>query len=82
MLEAEEERLGSESDSAGFHASVLRLLRDHQNEVAMPVSAATERVVIAILRAVIDLGLASGASSGSTEHRAMRAVCGYLFYVG
>ena len=42
--------------------------------------AATERVVIAILRAVVDLGLASGASPGSTEHRAMRAVCGYLLY--
>jgi AcrR family transcriptional regulator len=82
VLEAAEERLGSESDSAGFHASVLQLLRDHKREVAMPVSAATERVVIAILRAVVDLGLASGASPKSTEHRAMRAVCGYLLYVG
>src|ERR1700737_907458 len=50
VLEAEEERLGSEADSAAFHASVLQLLRDHQNEVAVAVSGAMERVVIAILR--------------------------------
>lgn len=82
LLEAEEERLGSGADDATFHAMVLQLLQDHKNEMAVPVSAATERVVIAILRAVIDLGLASGARPGSTEHRAMRAVCGYLLYVG
>jgi AcrR family transcriptional regulator len=82
VLEAEEERLGSEADSAAFHESVLQLLRDHQNEVAVPVSGATERVVIAILRALVDLGLASGASPRSTEQRAMHAVCGYLLYAG
>ncbi len=81
-LEAEEERLGSGADSAAFHTSVLQLLQDHKNEMAVPVSVATERVVIAILRAVVDLGLASGAGPQSTEHRAMRAVCGYLLYVG
>jgi AcrR family transcriptional regulator len=42
VLEAEEERLGSGADSAAFHAGVLQLLRDHQNEVAVPVSAATD----------------------------------------
>ena len=82
VLEAEEERLGSGADSAAFHESVLQLLRDHQNEVAVPISRATERVVIAILRALVDLGLASGAGPRSTEQRAMRAVCGYLFYAG
>jgi len=82
VLEAEEERLGSGTDDAAFHAMVLQLFQDHKNEIAVPVSAATERVVIALLRAVVDLGLASGASPGSTEHRAMRAVSGYLFYVG
>jgi len=82
VLEAEEERLGSGTDDAAFHAMVLQLLQDHQNEMAVPVSAAMERVVIAILRAVVDLGLASGASPGSTEQRAMRAVCGYLLYAG
>jgi hypothetical protein len=41
-----------------------------------------ERVVMAILRAVVDLGLTSSASPGSTEQRAMRAVCGYLLYAG
>ena len=81
-LEAEEERLGSGADSVAFHATVLQLFRDHENEMAVPLSAATERVVIAILRAVVDLGLASGASPRSTEQRAMRAVCGYLFYAG
>src|SRR5262249_19012709 len=62
VLEAEEERLGSGADDAEFHAMVLQLLQDHKNEMAVPVSAAAERVVIAILRAVVDLGLASGAS--------------------
>jgi AcrR family transcriptional regulator len=80
VLEAEEERLGSGSDSVAFHATVLQLFQDHKNEMAVPISAATERVVIAILRAVIDLGLASGGSPRSTEQRAMRAACGYLFY--
>jgi AcrR family transcriptional regulator len=80
VLEAEEERLGSSSDSVAFHAMVLQLFQDHKNEMAVPISAATERVVIAILRAVVDLGLASGASPRSTEQRAMRAACGYLFY--
>ena len=82
VLEAEEERLGSGADSVAFHAMVLQLFQDHKNEMAVPISAATERVVIAILRAVVDLGLASGASPRSTEQRAMRAVCGYLFYAG
>lgn len=82
VLEAEEERLGSGADDSAFHVMVLRLLQDHKNEMAVTVSAATERVLIAILRAVVDLGLASGASPRSTEHRAMRALCGYLFYAG
>jgi AcrR family transcriptional regulator len=82
VLEAEEERLGSGADDAAFHAMVLQLLYDHKNEMAVPVSSVTERVVIAILRAVIDLGLASGASPGSTEQRAIRAVRGYLLYPG
>jgi AcrR family transcriptional regulator len=82
VLETEEERLGSEADSAAFHESVLQLLRDHQNEVAVPISRTTERVVIAVLRALVDLGLASGANPRSTEQRAMRAICGYLLYAG
>jgi AcrR family transcriptional regulator len=82
VLETEEQRLGSEADSAAFHESVLQLLRDHQIEVAVPVSRTTERVVIAVLRALVDLGLASGASPRSTEQRAMRAICGYLLYSG
>jgi AcrR family transcriptional regulator len=82
VLENEEERLGSEADSAAFHESVMQLLREHQSEVAVPVSKTTERTVIAILRALVDLGLASGASPRSTEQRAMRAICGYLFYAG
>jgi len=82
ILEAEEERLGSGTDSAAFHASVMELLQDHKNEVAVPVSAATERAIIAILRALVDLGLASGATRRSTEQQAMRAVCAYVLYRG
>jgi AcrR family transcriptional regulator len=82
LLEIEEERLGSGADSAAFHGSVLELLRDHHDEVAVPVSRTTEQVVIALLRAVVDLGLASGASPRYTERRAMRAVCAYLLYAG
>jgi len=82
VLEAEEERLGSEADNSAFHAVVLQLLKDHKDEVAVPVSGATERVIMSILRALVDLGLASGASRRSTEERAMRAVCGYLYYAG
>jgi AcrR family transcriptional regulator len=82
VLEREEERLGSEADDSSFHAHLLQLLRDHKEEMAMPVSRVTERVFMAILRAVVDLGLASGASPQSTEQRAMRAICGYLLYAG
>jgi len=74
VLEGEEQRLGSGADSAAFHAGVLQLLRDHKNEVAVPVSGATERIVIAILRAVVDFGLVR---RESTIHgaSAMRATC-------
>lgn len=82
VLEIEEERLGSEADDSTFHTNLLQLLREHKNEVAIPVSRVTEQVFMSILRAVIDLGLASGASPKSTEQRAMRAVCGYLLYAG
>jgi AcrR family transcriptional regulator len=82
VLEIEEERLGSEADDCEFHANLLQLLREHKNEVAMPVSRVTEQVFMSILRAVVDLGLASGATAKSTEQRAMRAVCGYLLYAG
>lgn len=82
MLEVEEERVGSEADSSAFHESVLQLLLEHQSEVAVPVSRTTERVIIAVLRALVDLGLASGASPRSTEQRAMHAICGYLLYAG
>lgn len=82
VLEAEEERLGSGADDAAFHASILHLLREHKSEVAVQISRQTERTLVAILRALVDYGLASGAGPRSTEHRAMRAVCGYLFYAG
>ena len=82
VLEAEEERLGSEADDSEFHANLLRLLRDHKMEMARPASSVTERVFMVILRAVVDLGLASGASPRSTEQRAMHAVGGYLLYGG
>jgi len=80
VLEAEEERLGSLGDSAAFHATLLQLLQEHKEEIAIPVSAATERVVMAIVRAVVDFGLASHANRRSTEQQALRALCGYLLY--
>src|SRR5271154_5966090 len=43
VLETEEERLGSDADDSGFHAHLLRLLRDHRNEIAMPASRVTEQ---------------------------------------
>ena len=82
VLEVEEERLGSGADSGAFHACVLRLLLDHKDQVAVRVSSAAERAMIAILRALVDMGLASGATRRSTERQAMHAVCGYLFYGG
>jgi AcrR family transcriptional regulator len=82
VLESEEERLGSEANDSAFHANLLQLLEDHKKELAIPVSRVTERVFMAILRAVVDLGLASGASPRSTEQRALRAICGYLLYAG
>ena len=82
VLETEEERLGSEADDSAFHASLLQLLRDHPEEIALPASRVTERIFMAILRAVVDFGLVSGASPRSTEQRAMRAICGYLLYSG
>jgi len=82
LLETEEEHLGSEADDSAFHANLLQLLRDHKEEMAVPVSRVTERVLMAILRAVVDLGLASDASPQSTEQRAMHAICGYLLYAG
>ena len=82
VLETEEERLGSEADDSEFHANLLQLLRDDNEDMTMPISRVTERVFMAILRAVVDLSLASGASPRSTEQQAMRAVCGYLLYAG
>ena len=61
-LEIEEERLGSEADDSAFHANLLQLLREYKNEVAVPASPVPEQVFNSILRAVVDLGLASGAS--------------------
>src|SRR5277367_2426960 len=70
VLEIEEERLGSDADDSAFHANLMQLIRDHKKEIAIPASRVTERVFMAILRAVVDLGLASGASPRSTEQRA------------
>ena len=51
-----EERLGPGVEDAAFHSIVLQLLKDHNHEVAIPDSAATERIMMTILRAVVDLG--------------------------
>jgi AcrR family transcriptional regulator len=80
LLEAEEERLGGGSDDFAFRPGLLDLLQEHKSEIATPVSAATERFAMAILRAVVDQGLAVGASQRSVEQQAMRAVSGFLLY--
>lgn len=56
----------------------LDLLREHKSEIAIPVSGATARVAMAIIRAVVDQGLAVGTSQRSVEQQAIRAVRGFL----
>ena len=80
ILEAEEERLGGGSEDFAFRPGLLDLLHEHKSEIATPVSGATERVAMAILRAVVDQGLALGASQRAVERQAMRAVSGFLLY--
>src|SRR5271155_1877850 len=74
VLEAEEERLGGGSEDFAFRPGLLDLLQEHKSEIATPLSGATERVAMAILRAVVDEGLAVGASQRSVEQHAMRAL--------
>jgi hypothetical protein len=56
------------------------LLQEHKSEIAIPVAGATERVAMAIRRAVVDQGLAVSASERSVELHALRAVIGFLLY--
>jgi hypothetical protein len=62
--------------------NVRNIVARRDQDSVVPASGVTERVVTAILRAIVVLGLACGASPRSTEQRAMRAVCGYLCYTG
>jgi AcrR family transcriptional regulator len=80
LLEAEEERLGGGSVDFAFHPGLQDLLQEHRREVARAVTNATERVGMAILRAVIDQGLALAGSPRSVERDALRAVTGFLLY--
>ena len=80
LLEAEEERLGGGSDDFASRPGLLDLLQEHKSEIATPVSGAAERFAMAILRAVVDQGLAVGASQRSVEQQAMRALSGFLLY--
>ncbi len=80
VVEAEEERLGGGAEDFAFRPGLLDLLQEHKSEIATRVSEATERVATAILRAVVDQGLAVGASQRSVEQQAMRAVSGFLLY--
>jgi AcrR family transcriptional regulator len=80
ILEAEEERLGGGADDFAFRPGLVDLLQGHKTEIATPVSGATARVAMAILRAVVDQGLAVGASQRSVDRLAMRAVSAFLFY--
>jgi AcrR family transcriptional regulator len=80
ILEAEEERLGGGAEDFAFRPGLLDLLQEHKSEIATPVAGATERVAMAIVRAVVDQGLAIGASQRSVEQHALRAVSGFLLY--
>src|ERR1700722_53624 len=80
ILEAEEERLGGGAEDFAFRPGLRDLLQEHRSEIATPVSGAAERVAMAILRAVVDQGLAAGASQRSVERQAMRAVRAFLLY--
>ena len=80
VLEAEEERLGGGTEDFAFRPGLRDLLQEHKNEIATPVSGTTGRVAMAILRAVVDQGLAVGASRPSVERQAMRAVSAFLLY--
>jgi AcrR family transcriptional regulator len=80
LLEAEEDRLGGGSSDFAFRPGLRDLLQEHKNEIAMSVAGATERVAVAVMRAVVDQGLAAGASQRSVEQNALRAVNGFLLY--
>ena len=80
ILEAEEERLGAGSKDFAFRPGLRDLLREHTSEIARPVAGAAERIVMAIMRAVVDQGLAVGASQRSVELQALRAARGFLLY--
>jgi AcrR family transcriptional regulator len=80
ILEAEEERLGGGAEDFAFRPGLRDLLQEHKGEIATTVSGVTDRVAMAILRAVVDQGLAVGASQRSVERQAMRAVSAFLLY--
>jgi AcrR family transcriptional regulator len=80
VLEAEEERLGGGAEDFAFRPGLRNLLREHKSEIATRVAGAAERVAMAIMRAVVDQGLAVGASRRSVEQQALRAVSGFLLY--
>jgi AcrR family transcriptional regulator len=80
LLEAEEERLGGGSSDFAFHPGLRDLIRRHESEIAQAALGATERVAMAIMRAVVDQGLSVGVNQRSVEQQAMRAVSGFLLY--
>jgi AcrR family transcriptional regulator len=80
ILEAEEERLGGGAEDFAFRPGLRDLLQEHKSEIAPPVAGGTERVAMAIIRAVVDRGLAVGASQQWVERQTLHAVSGYLLY--
>jgi AcrR family transcriptional regulator len=78
VLEVEEERLGGGGEDFAFRPGLRDLLHEHKSEIATSVTRATARFAMAILRAVVDQGLAVDASQRSVEQQAMRAVSGFL----
>ena len=80
ILEAEEERLGGGAADFAFRPGLRDLLQERQSEIATRITGATERVAMAIMRAVVDQGLAVSANQRSVEQQAFRAVRGFLLY--
>jgi AcrR family transcriptional regulator len=82
ILEVEEERLGHRSGDSTLRQMVLRLLREHRDELAVPPSATVAEDIIGIAKALMDTCLLSGARRKDIEQRTMRALCGYLLFAG
>lgn len=80
-LEQEEERLQQISKAFGpLTNQLLKILREHRDELAIAPTKVVVLDAITVTRAVMDAALLNKSGMRETEHRVMRALCGYLFY--